>query len=844
MRLFDRFTLCSLLTTILLLSGCIKDNAYDPNKKKETEPASNPFGEGFAAPDGFDWAMIRDLQLTAAVNDEFGGQYRYLVEVFTSNPLTDPRATPVAAGVATGNSQYATTLTIPVTAAQLYIRQTDPGQRREVYAFAVPASSNVMHCKLYPTGTASRTRATESTSTAYEAAKAAGHVEPAVTEETLFADIPTTSDAPENAWTGGMNLADNSRFIIGTEFTDEQPFTDMIYVNNGHASIYVKGVWQPAAGTSLSKIDVYVLAGGKIKTTADLSFDNTSSMAVQTGGIIDVTGKLTFHEPVYNYGRINGGDIVFYSADKPDQENDTAYILNHGTLTAGEGILLSRAKLFNHAGITFGAKSGRFSTSQSNETVLVNHEGGTIQGYEWGAPDGSDGSASVYNDGVMELARYHNPDGTAYNSCLMIVTEGAGFKKMVLDNGSLTAGRNDANEWLPVPRVTLLGWANGGDPYLEMKNGSLLKTEELVVSHPGQVVKGSYNDTADLSMVKAGTMALNGGGGSWDNYTFSKVILECDTYTYSGDGTLILDDTSATGYDESKYIVETCGGTLNPGNPGGTPTNPTYPIVIQDATCYSFAFEDLWPIYGDYDLNDLIVTLDKINLSTRTDGSVERAVLTGNLQAVGASKQLGLGIRFLSAAIGSGTLSSRVQGNAGSLAFEAGQSLPTVIICQDAHRFMGNDAGDHSFINASSGDKRPEVPFELTLDFAGTTVKPADFSIGKIDMFIISREAAKGSPRIEVHVAGYPPTDLADTKVFGTGNDNSAMERQHYYLSHENLAWGVVIPDHFDWPLEAKMVTNVYPDFAAWVTSGGKEAQDWYLRNNGEVFTRGMPTSR
>ena len=89
-----------------------------------------------------------------------------------------------------------------------------------------------------------------------------------------------------------------------------------------------------------------------------------------------------------------------------------------------------------------------------------------------------------------------------------------------------------------------------------------------------------------------------------------------------------------------------------------------------------------------------------------------------------------------------------------------------------------------------------------------------------------------------MHVAGHAPTDLGNTKLFGQGNDKSSAEEKRYYLSSENLAWGVVIPTDFAWPLEYKNVKDVYTNFVSWVTSGGKENKDWYNNHNGQVFKK------
>ncbi len=45
--------------------------------------------------------------------------------------------------------------------------------------------------------------------------------------------------------------------------------------------------------------------------------------------------------------------------------------------------------------------------------------------------------------------------------------------------------------------------------------------------------------------------------------------------------------------------------------------------------------------YGDFDLNDIVATIDKVTFAQHEDGSVGTYTLNGTLQAVGASKKLG-----------------------------------------------------------------------------------------------------------------------------------------------------------------------------------------------------------
>ncbi len=69
MKLINRLTVLAIVIGGVSIAGCT-DNVYDPDKKPQTPPAENPFGEGFIAPEGFDWSMINTVKLNVEVKDE------------------------------------------------------------------------------------------------------------------------------------------------------------------------------------------------------------------------------------------------------------------------------------------------------------------------------------------------------------------------------------------------------------------------------------------------------------------------------------------------------------------------------------------------------------------------------------------------------------------------------------------------------------------------------------------------------------------------------------------------------------------------------------------------------
>ena len=117
------------------LTSCTKD-VYNPEMDPVNRPAENPW-EDIAVPAGFNWSTIASVNLKVDVEDAYGGKYGYLIEAFPANPEEDPATIPLAAGYANLTQSYTTTLRMPQTVGNIYLRQTAPDGSQIVKTFAV-----------------------------------------------------------------------------------------------------------------------------------------------------------------------------------------------------------------------------------------------------------------------------------------------------------------------------------------------------------------------------------------------------------------------------------------------------------------------------------------------------------------------------------------------------------------------------------------------------------------------------------------------------------------------------------------------------------------------------------
>ena len=917
MKTLNRYFVITAIAAPLLLTACVDNDVYDPDKVRPVAPVENPLGDDFIAPDGFDWSMITTVKLNIEVKDELNGQYNYLAEVFTTNPLIDNTATPIAAGYAKGGKNFVVEISIPKSTERLFIRQTDPKQRKETFEFAVPTDGGALSCKLYYTG-GSTTRATGSTS-AYEAAKAAGITEledKNYTEETpQIPAVPNVSDEPTRP--NGNQYNDGARILIAAG----EESSKVYQVPSGKGTIFVKGTWK--ATSIYSQFDIYVLDGGKIEYSGSSALSTVQKFVVEKGGTVECatnfTAKagewfiggnfianknLTFESGVSsmviasgatmsvnsgllkpcsqvskNFGTITAANITAAMGSYPEIYNagtiEVAEIMdlikinfiNKGDLTVGQWLKIDNTKAlnkgqistFNFEFVTSGfsnygvvlldEQAGILKTNNTaaNSNSITNHDQGTIKGYHL------NGGVSVYNDGFAEFTLFENSSvDMLYNSCTLIVKEKFNWGNVTLDNGSLTGERpdnlnpseNNADQWKPVPVVM----SNDSPIKYILKNGSVIKTSLLQINRTPSNFQG---EGSNPSLLQIGAVYISQGGDT----NLKDLVIEIPENAFSyapgyngiNNAKWITSGCSTSGWGESKNTFSTCGGYYNPGNTGDPdPEDPEKPD-IGDNTVYTYAFEDQWPAYGDFDMNDIVVTIDKM---TATDDN-KKLSIKGHVRAVGSSRKTGVGIQFLNVSSSGMTLAGNVQ--SGTPVFESGQSNPVVIISTNAHKHCNPNIADDdfSFYNTIPSASRQYngngAEFEIIMTFSTAEETTKAMNAKNLDVFIISKEAQGNVGRTEVHMAHYAHTKLGTTALFGMSNDASTYNsmlnspKKGYYISTEGLAWGICIPNTevWKWPKERHLITSVYPGFKNWVINGGQaEDLSWISNHTNDIFVK------
>jgi len=253
----------------------------------------------------------------------------------------------------------------------------------------------------------------------------------------------------------------------------------------------------------------------------------------------------------------------------------------------------------------------------------------------------------------------------------------------------------------------------------------------------------------------------------------------------------------------------------------------------------TLAFEDLWPNKGDYDFNDLVVDYNFNQVTNAQNNIVEvNAQLTVN--AVGASLRNGFALQFnttpdnVKSVTGQQLTKSFFQLNANGS--EKNQSKAIVPVFDDPFNVLKYTG---SIVNTVVGGEYAQPQTVNLKVILNTPISLSNFGTPPYNPFIVIN-SERGR---EVHLPGGAPTDLVDKTLFGTGDDNTDIATQKYYMSDKYLPWAINLPVQFAYPAEKQDITKAYLMFNNWAKSRGFNYMDWYqvksgYRDNSKIFSK------
>lgn len=685
-----------------------------------------------------------------------------------------------------------------------------------------------------------------------------------------------TTKGVEQNWntirTINLNIEANDEFV--GEYNYKVSVYDTIPIGNSNANELVSGLAKAgqnynvsfAVPTSLSTIYVkqtdprnrtqvraFTLEKGTETTNITASFVDQIAATQKIGrkivaALTDVKGNIV---PKYTSGNIpanaiNWATTTQTSFNSDDSSNPTYLYVPAGAEVSSQGQIRNNCIIFVQGKLTL-------NTSPEQNSKIIVLDGGTVQhtgdfelkngaqiyimkggsaNFNKFTPTDTNGNKLV-NFGTFYAKTMNNNMGYFYNAQDATFTvedtykADQGFQE---NHGFFYAGAYNGSNQGELHNFCTMTIANKfdrhGGAFYEYGGtviaASMDISNQTTILYDGSSLRATgsiYCQNVTIKGLGNSRSLIVGGSFDYNNRVYLNGLLTTVGILpkQHGPNSYVLSDGAAVcpSIESVDFTVGTCGGESYP-KTDPTPPEETHSTTTVDNSTYSYAFEDNWPSYGDYDMNDLVVYITNRTINS-TDNKVTSYTIKGTVMANGAAKE-SKGLLHLN-----GIPASSVSSISGiATALESGQSEAIVQLFEEAHKFMGTTAP--TFVNTLTNyDTFAPKDFEVTFNFKGDIIE-SQLNVMDLDLFIATNNTSANG-RSEIHLPIFAPTSKANATLNGTV-DSYSSEKPYY--SKDGLCFAMMIPTKFYWPTEYKQINKVYNYFAAWVESNGEEADDWY----------------
>ena len=768
-------------TTLLLLI------TFSACEKSDIEPeVNNPAI-------GFDFATTKTLSLTVKVNDTFNSAYFYKVDVFDQLPFTaDTLVNKLSGGIAKQNMDFSAGLVVPQHLKMLFISQTDPLGRRTVRAMNIDEKSKSITCDFK----ANAVNATLAPS-ASRIMKQSVAMPPRATDYQLPGTYTTLSNssvilAAGNYFvpSGTTNNSINFGYTEGTA----------LYVA-GTVSFDKKSEFYMARNTKL-----IVLPGGKVTFNISDSFEQTGIVvAVHAQGelILNKVSALGSSSVLINDGTISMVDdfeirseSVFTNNNvinaKNFQQTNNSTFNNYGTVNLSDLLIMNSNTLFENNGTLNVTKSIR-----TNNITSV-----------------------IRNNNLITTAYFDmkNGGGTLLNNCKVIAED------MAFDMASITCatGTIISCQDLHVNMTTINLHGNAILKTSDKSESASIAVTGGVTFNYGVIINGiDVNNEKPLLDV----WKLNKRN-SWQVLTLNANMEFALAANQTPGSDYFKGISNGVSFVEKPTVsipATTCNnGGVNADTGNKVPSNPTFPMEIDESNSYTFAMEDLWPNLGDYDMNDFVFSIKNIKKTINEENKVLKLQFDVLPRAAGSTKKLAAAVQFDN--LQSSNIS--VSSTDSKAKVETDILIANIRLFDDVHSLF--DKSNPVIVNTYEKIQAIQTKsYTITVEFK-SPVSNSDVIVSALNFYMIVGET-NTSNRKEIHLAGYKPT----AKVLRATNN---------YKDSNNMVWAIMLPTaEFKYPTEKTHIYKAYSLFNSWAASGGRVDADWYLKPNntgGLIYTK------
>lgn len=231
----------------------------------------------------------------------------------------------------------------------------------------------------------------------------------------------------------------------------------------------------------------------------------------------------------------------------------------------------------------------------------------------------------------------------------------------------------------------------------------------------------------------------------------------------------------------------------------------------------TYAFEDLWPSRGDYDMNDVVIRSD-YEKTFNNKGIFRESFLFTTGKNVYTGLTNGMAVTL------------------GGVAASAEIRISVKGPKDDAYSEIKDFSREGNVLLITDDVKtRVNTTYKLTADYTQPVPKG-----GSAIPFIYTttRKSLAPNMRWELHLPFEKPSDKADLSFFGKGDDRSIPSENRYYIRQEMYPFAFFLSGATEQDLhkllnpenESKAIDKLYPDYGGWATSQGANNKDWYKK--------------
>lgn len=247
---------------------------------------------------------------------------------------------------------------------------------------------------------------------------------------------------------------------------------------------------------------------------------------------------------------------------------------------------------------------------------------------------------------------------------------------------------------------------------------------------------------------------------------------------------------------------------------------PADTIITSTTLKGMYAFEDLWPSKGDYDMNDVVIK-HTVTKYLQKDEIIAEAF---NFKTYQNYAQLanGLAIRLDKKIASTDTVRCFIKREGETTATQATFTY---------------EPDDNVFILTDNVKNIMGAEYTVTISHASAI---SESEMNAAHPFIW--RASTNGLRREIHIAHEAPTSKVDASFFGTEDDQSVPAQGIYYVRSGIYPFAFYLSGADETSLspllkydnESTPLDHLFPKYAEWVNSGGTSSTDWYSSNTGK----------